>query len=89
MSTAKITQHGEQLAVLKVEIEHVKQEVRRNREENDAHAKATMAALEALKTDMNERKGAEKLASAIRMTFAGTIGAVIIKAFSWFGAMPK
>jgi septal ring factor EnvC (AmiA/AmiB activator) len=89
MSAAKLNEHGEQLAVLKVEIEHVRQEVRRNREENDAHAKATMLALEALKTDMNERKGAEKLASALRMIFASTIGAFIMKAIAWFGALPK
>jgi vacuolar-type H+-ATPase subunit I/STV1 len=89
MSASKINEHGEQLAVLKVEIEHVRQEVRRNREENDAHAKATMSALEALKADMNERKGAEKLANAIRMTFAGTIGAMMVKAISWLGAIPR
>jgi septal ring factor EnvC (AmiA/AmiB activator) len=89
MTIAKVNEHGEQLAVLKVEIEHVRQEVKRNREENDAHAKATMAAIETLKADMNERKGAEKLANAIRMTFAGTIGAFMVKAISWLGAIPR
>jgi hypothetical protein len=72
-----------QLAVLEVKLEAVSQEVKRNREENTAHA------LEALKVDLNERKGAEKLANAIRMTFAGAIGAAVIKAVSWVGAIPR
>lgn len=80
--------HGVQLAVLKTEIDHVKEEIKRNREENLEHAKATMAAIETLKTDLNERKGAEKLASAIRMTFAGTIGAIMVKAAAWLGNVP-
>jgi hypothetical protein len=81
--------YGEKLAVLTIELEHVRQEVKRNREENAEHAKAAMAAIETLKTDLNERKGAEKLANAIRMTFAGTIGAFVVKAISWAGAIPR
>jgi gas vesicle protein len=81
--------HGEQLAVLSAELEHIKEAVKRNREENQGNATAIMAVIEQLKADLNERKGAEKLASAIRVTFAGAIGASIVKLVTYLSAMPK
>jgi hypothetical protein len=84
------------IAVLKTEVNHIKELVERNHRDGESGKAdikkdiATLAAsIDALKVDLNERKGAEKLASAIRMTLAGTIGAGFVKAVSWIGALPK
>lgn len=77
------------IAVLKTELNHVRELVERNHRDAVLAQAETKASLEALKIDLNERKGAEKLATAIRMTFAGTIGALVVKGISWLGALPK
>lgn len=92
MSAAK-TQSD--IAVLQTELTHVKELVERNHRDSAtgmAETKASLTkmadSLEALKVDMNERKGAEKLATAIRMTLSGAIGASIVKAAAWVGSVP-
>lgn len=94
MSVSSQTQA--EIAVLKTELNHVKELVERNHRDGEAgktelkqDIAGLRAAIETLKVDLNERKGAEKLASAIRMTLAGTIGAGFVKAVAWFGALPK
>ena len=45
--------------------------------------------IEALHTDLNERKGAEKLARTIHTLFGGAAGALVVKGVGWIGALPK
>ena len=42
-----------------------------------------------LKNDLQQRRGAEKVARAIHAILGGTIGAGVIKGISWLGALPK
>jgi methanogenic corrinoid protein MtbC1 len=83
------------IAVLQEKLNHVHSLVERNHKDAEiakselkASIEAMAKSLEALKVDLNERKGAEKLASAIRMTFAGTIGAAVVKMLAWAGSVP-
>jgi light-regulated signal transduction histidine kinase (bacteriophytochrome) len=87
---------GEDIAVLKADLKNVRELVERNHHDAEVgktELKASLVdvqkSISELKTDLNERKGAEKLANAIRMTFAGTIGAMMVKAISWLGAIPR
>jgi len=91
------------IAVLKTEVGHIKEIVERNQRDGEA-ARADIkkdiadlkanfgTSIEALKVDLNERKGAEKWANALRMGISGSlgggIGAAIAKAASYMGSVP-
>lgn len=84
-----------EVAVLESDVRHVRELVERNhRDSQQAYAVLAkkleeMAEGQAeLKAELSERRGAEKLATAIRTTFAGVIGAGAVKLLSWLGSAP-
>jgi Lhr-like helicase len=88
------------IAVLKLEVDHIKELVERNHREGIEgrdEIKKTLKELRdtittnntTLVADLNERKGAEKLASTLRVLFASTISVGIYKALAWLGSVPR
>lgn len=48
-----------------------------------------LTALDSLREDLQQRRGAEKLARTLHTILGGTVGAAMVKGISWFGAIPK